>query len=123
MKKEENKFGKDPLTGETFLKKRSNQVFANRENQIRYNNQKAYEKRKAKSLVDKILDKNRIILKIILGSDDEVVRSYDFLSGAGFNFGCSTHSVKIDRYKWICVYDYAYLPMDNETFKIIKLNQ
>ena len=123
MKNDDYKTGIDPLTGETFFKKRSNQVFANRSNQIRYNNRKAYEKRKAKSPLDKILDNNRRILKTILGSSDEIVKSRDFLLGAGFNFGCSTHSVKIDGYKWICVYDYAYLPMDNETFKIIKLNQ
>lgn len=58
---------RDLLTNELFYKSRSNQKFANRKNQIRYNNIKAYKKRKAKAPTDKILDKNRAILKKVLG--------------------------------------------------------
>ena len=36
---------KDPLTGELFIPKRSNQLFFTKENQIRYNNLKAKKER------------------------------------------------------------------------------
>ncbi|MBL4653910.1 MAG: hypothetical protein JKY53_13765 [Flavobacteriales bacterium] len=114
---------KDPLTGESFLKQRSNQVFANRENQIKYNNLKALQKRQAMAEVNTILNKNRSILKSTLNGNKEVVKSLDFLLGAGFNFGCSTHTIKHNDKKWNCIYDFAYLLMGNKQFKIIQLKQ
>ena len=121
MEEKDKKTPVDPLTGETFTKKRSNQVFANRANQIRYNNLKAYAKRKAKAEIDKILDINRKVLKKVLGSNEEIIKSRDFLEGAGLHFGCNTHSVNRDGLKWICIYDYAYSLIDTNLFKIIKL--
>ena len=51
----------DPLTGEEFVPKRSNQKFASRENQIRYNNLKAKEIRQAKSKTRKISFKKNLL--------------------------------------------------------------
>jgi len=113
--------GIDPLTGEEFYKKRSNQRFASRSNQIKFNNMKAHRKRKAKGKEDRILDNNRQVLKIILGSDQEVIKSLDYLQGAGLDFGYNTHSVKREDQIWICIYDYAYTRISPNTFKIIKL--
>ena len=78
---------KDPLTGELFIKRRNNQKFANRHNQIRYNNNKAQKKRDAKLPFEKALDKNRTILKKILGDGKEKLISRDYLLGMGFSFG------------------------------------
>lgn len=111
----------DPLTGETFIKKRSNQVFEKSENQITYNNLKAREKRKAKSQMDRILDKNREVLKLTLGHHEEIIKSKDYLDGAGLNFGYNTHTIIRNGVKWICIYDYAYTLIDKNTFKIIKI--
>ena len=121
MKQEDTNPSIDPLTGETFIKKRSNQVFANRENQIRYNNSKAYEKRKAKAQIDNILERNRQVLKKTLGSNKEITKLRDYLEGAGLNFGCNTHTIMKEGNKCICIYDYAYSLIDTNTFKIIKL--
>ncbi len=110
---------KDPLTGEEFNKKRSNQKFASRTNQIKFNNMKAYNKRKAKSIPNKILDRSRDVLKNALGDNDSVERSYDFLLGAGLHFGYYTHQINKDDLKWICVYDYAYALIDHNLFRII----
>ena len=118
MKQEDTGSSIDPLTRERFIKKRSNQVFANPENQVRYNNLKAYDKRKAKSQIDRTLDKNRQVLKTILGTNEEIIKSLDYLQGAGFNFGCNTHSIMKEGNKWICIYDYAYSLIDTNTFKI-----
>jgi len=121
MKPKDIKTSKDPLTGEVFNTTKGNKIFANSENQIRYNNLKAYEKRKAKSQFDKILDKNRQVLKITLGPNEEIIKSRDYLEGAGLNFGCNTHTIMRDGKKWICIYDYAYSLIATNTFKIIKL--
>lgn len=122
MKEEDKETPKDPLTGETFTKKRSNQVFANRENQIKYNNIKAAKERQAKARTRKILDTNRTVLQKVLGSNNEIVKSLDYLLGAGLHFGFSTHTMKIEGLNWICVDDYAYTAINTNTFKIIKLN-
>ncbi|RCT54583.1 hypothetical protein [Winogradskyella sp. KYW1333] len=111
----------DPLTGEEFVPKRSNQKFASRENQIRYNNLKAKEIRQAKSKTRKILDTNRRVLQIVLGPHNEITRSYDYLLGAGLNFGFNTHTMKMQGVTWTCIDDYAYTRIDANTFKIIKL--
>ncbi|SDS22557.1 hypothetical protein SAMN04515667_1694 [Formosa sp. Hel1_31_208] len=123
MKHKDESTSIDPLTGEVFIKKRSNQIFANSENQIRYNNLKAYEKRKAKAQFDRILDRSRQVLKLTLGTYEEIIKTRDYLEGAGLNFGCNTHTIIRDGIKWICIYDYAYSPIGSNTFKIIKLNK
>ncbi len=111
---------KDPFTGETFYKRRNNQKFASRENQIRYNNRIAAEKQKAKALVERYLDKNRTILKSILGDEKVVTKSKDFMLGAGFHSGCHTHSIERGNELWKCVYDYAFLNIGNNHYKIVK---
>lgn len=123
MKQKDIRTSIDPLTGETFIKKRSNQIFENSENQIMYNNLKAFEKRKAKSQFDRILDKSRQVLKLTLGTNEEIIKSRDYLEGAGLNYGCNTHTIMRDGKKWICIYDYAYSEIGTNTFKIIKLNK
>ena len=59
----------DPLTKEKFIPKRRNQKFSKRENQIVFNNNKAYKKRQEKAPFDNILESNRKILNQILGDD------------------------------------------------------
>jgi len=111
---------KDPLTGELFIPQRNNQIFANRSNQIRYNNLRAGKKRKSKSTVDKILDKNRTILITVLNGEPEAVRSKDFLLGAGFHFGCLTHNDKVEEVVYHCIYDYCYTRLKNNQYNILK---
>ncbi|WP_412560613.1 hypothetical protein [Winogradskyella sp. MIT101101] len=111
----------DPLTGEEFVPKRSNQKFASRENQIMFNNLKAAEERRAKEKTRRILNSNRKVLRTTLGSHNEVIRSHDYLLGAGLNFGFNTHRMKIDGINWICIDDHAYALIDKNTFKIKKL--
>lgn len=113
----------DPLTGEEFVLKRSNQKFASRENQIKYNNLKAGEERQAKAKTRKILNSNRKVLQKVLGSNDEVVRSLDYLKGAGLDFQYCTHIIKGHNFNWTCIDDYAYSLISTNTFKIIKLKK
>jgi len=111
----------DLLTGIPFTPTRSDQRFATRENQIRYNNLKARQKRKAKAEIDKALDTNRNILRRLLNDRKEVIKSYDYLSGAGFNFGITTHKTKKDGKLWSCIYEYALINIKDEQFLITKI--
>ena len=111
---------KDPLTGEIFYPGRTNQRFSSRENQIRYNNLKAYEKRKAKADIDRKFDYNRTILKKILGNKQHETRSVDFLLGAGFDFYSITHYRVKDNVKQNCVYEFAFIVNKDKTIKIFK---
>ncbi|WP_027392966.1 hypothetical protein [Aquimarina latercula] len=111
---------KDLLTGVEFTPTRSDQRFATRENQIRYNNLKARQKRKAKSEIDRALDVNRNILKKILGNHKEIIKSRDYLLGAGFHFGITTHKIKREGKLWSCVYEYALINIKDEQFLITK---
>jgi hypothetical protein len=113
----------DPLTGEEFVPKRSNQKFASKENQIKYNNLKAAKERQAKAHTRKLLDFNRKVMQRVLGSRDEVVRTLDYLKGAGLNFHYCTHTIRIQNLNWTCIDDYAYALIDTNTFKIIKLKK
>lgn len=111
---------KDLFTNEVFVKTRNNQKFANRQNQIKFNNVVANRKRKEKSSINRILDKNRTILKTILGDLKEVVKSKDFLLGAGFYFTVLTHNRQVNDVIVHCIYDYGYIRMDNNYYKIFR---
>lgn len=112
----------DPLTKEQFYPKRSNQRFANRENQIRFNNEIAKAKRQEKAYVHSVLQKNWKILSQIVKNQEEVIKSQDYLLGAGYIFGCYTHIREIEGQKWNMVYNYGYTTTKTKhQFKIKKL--
>jgi len=111
---------KDEWSGENFQQKRGNQKFATRANQIAFNNRIARNKRKAKAFVEKVLDKNRTALKMILANEKEITKSRDYLMGAGLNLNCSTHKMNRDGVLYTCIYEYAYTVIDTN-YKIIKL--
>jgi len=104
----------DPLTGETFRPKRYNQTFASRANQIVFNNNKARKKRHAKAFVDKPLDKNRSILEKIMNGKDELVKTTEFLKGAGFYFSFFSMSATVKGKPCQLVYEYGLQKRDNE---------
>jgi hypothetical protein len=122
MEKKSTQQRVDPQTGELFWPKRHNQLFANRKNQIAFNNAKASVKRFEKGTIDKVLDKNRRILKQILGEKDGCIVSKDFLLGCGFVFRYYTHVVNIDKETGYCVYEFILKKNENEKYKIWKWN-
>ena len=111
----------DPLTGEPFTPNRSDQKFATRENQIRYNNLKAKKKRQAKAEIDRALDTNRNILNRLLGSHNAVTKSRDFLLGAGFHFGVTTHKIEQNGMLLSCIYDVALQQTEKDLFLISRV--
>jgi len=111
----------DPYTGETFTPKRNNQFFALPENQIAFNNRKAAIKRKEKANIDKPLDKNRRILKQLLGTEKAIMKSKEFLLGSGYNFRYFTHQVLVENEKADCIYEYVIKKKENQNYLIWKL--
>ena len=112
----------DPLTNETFIKRRNNQKFATRRNQIRFNNIKAQKKRDAKASVTRILDRNRSILKRTLGDKKEIVVSRDFLLGAGFSFNYFSFQVAVNGVTFAGIYEFGAAQIVKDQYKIVKFN-
>ena len=109
---------KDPLTGEWFEQGRSNQIFANKANQIKYNNLRAAKRRKRDNLNLSNLKRNVKILDRIFDKTDNVY-SEEYLKGAGFDFNASNGIHRIDGIIYQCVYEYL-ITIFGEDFEIIK---
>ncbi len=112
---------KDLLTQEVFVKRRSNQKFANSQNRIRYNNRKAQMKRTAKAFVDGPLDQNRTILGRILAGREEITVSRDFLLGSGFTFDYFSYQKMDDDQMYAGIYEFGVAKIGESTYKIKKL--
>lgn len=111
---------KDPFTNKEFTKKRNNQIYENRENQVKFNNKKARKKRMAMAAINKTLNNNRKVLQSVLGNDERVQRSRDFMLGAGYDFRIFTHNIKIGQSLWHCVYEYGITQLENGNYVICK---
>ncbi len=111
----------DPWTNEEFEKRRSNQIYACRKNQVQSNNNRARNRRKAMANINKALDQNRKILQSILGDEEYVKRSKDFLLGAGYHFGVLTHHENLSNLVWDCVYEYGIAAIEEEYYIISKI--
>jgi hypothetical protein len=114
---------KDPHTGELFEPKRNNQVFANRNNQVAFNNLKARKNRNKTILLDKRLKKNRTIISNILGANQTVEISKQFLSGNGFDFSVFNRIIKKNEVEVYGIYEFYLQPISNNNFKLGKLDQ
>ncbi|MFT7611098.1 MAG: hypothetical protein ACI9J3_000036 [Parvicellaceae bacterium] len=112
---------KDPYSGEEFYPHRNNQKFASKENQIKFNNAKAQQKRDATATVNKWLNSNRNILKKLLGKKNSVSKSQDYLLGAGFHFHYFSNSAVIDGTPCQIIYEYYIVNNGDKTFTIKKL--
>jgi hypothetical protein len=116
-----NKPRKDKLTGTEFIPERSNQLFATRANQIRYNNELARKKREAKKPLDRILDTNRTIIYRLLGQAKAGTYNKDYLLGAGFNFSVYTYVTRdVNNHLVFAIYDVAIVQTTENEYKVIK---
>jgi len=111
----------DPYTGEVFTPLRSNQKFANRRNQIAFNNAIARKNRRVKSPILSVLNTNHRVLINTLGNKEFEIKSKDFLLGAGFNFSIFSRSIKTTDGIYQAIYDYALSAREGDVYKIVKL--
>ena len=112
---------KDPYTGEEFIPKRNNQKFASRANQIAFNNVKAQKRRTKEAPVLKALRMNRTILEKTLGSKREIIKSKDFLEGAGFNFNYWSQSAIIDSKPCQIIHEFCLFKNEGDLFTIKRI--
>ena len=111
----------DLFTGEEFQPKRDNQLFANRKNQICFNNRKAKANREHKAAINIPVDTNQKVLQRVLQNQIEVQRSREFLLGAGFNFNFITHRIKDGNgIQWSCVYEFQFRQQNDDQYLIQK---
>ena len=103
----------DPLTGEEFVPRRSNQKFATAKNKSVYNNRIATRERWENAKLDKLLLTNKRILDKMIGDKKELTVSMDYLSGKGYSFKVINHIEVIDTQSLWCVYKYI-LRFDNQ---------
>jgi hypothetical protein len=110
-----------PATGEIFQPRRSNQKFSSAKARNAYYNELAKKIRDKKAQVDKALERNRKIILSTLGSELEVVKTRDFLLGAGLNFNLMTNTKKMDDKVIVAIYDVAYSKLSEGSYKLMRL--
>lgn len=111
---------KDPLSGILFVPKRPNQIFACRENQIKYNNLKSKKLREKTAFVNKPLQNNFKILEELLNNKKESTFHKQFLLGKGFSFEVNTGIDTIGEINGFAIYNYVVFIVNSETIKIVK---
>jgi hypothetical protein len=112
----------DLLTGEKFVPNRVNQRFQNPKNRVLYYNKKAKKIRHMKSIYDKPLHKDYMILLELLDSKKEVVFSKDYLLGKGYSFGVYTHIENYNGKSCYAIYDFLIITLTNGDIKFIRNN-
>jgi hypothetical protein len=113
----------DPYTLEIFYAKRKNQYFANRKNQIAYNNEKAKQTRDLMAEIDNHVRKNWQILVDILKDRESAFKTKDYLLGCGYNFNFFNNQKFINGELYCGIYDYGINLVDSGLYKIIKLEE
>ncbi len=111
---------KDLLTGEPFVAKRINQVFANSRNRIAYHNKRANELRHSAALINKPLHVNLRILNELMKGKKEKTFHKQFLLGKGFSFSVHNHVNFYEGKNHYAIYQYTIVNLGNEQIKIIK---
>lgn len=114
---------KDPYTGEVFVPKRNNQHFATRKNQVAYNNAKARKIRKIHSDIDVQLKKNWQVLDDLLGLDEKITKSKDFLLGSGYDFRLFNSYQNHFGKAYYGVYNYGIRKVNETTYEIVKFKE
>ena len=113
---------KDPLTGETFVPKRSNQRFATSYNRKKFNNNTANLLRKKRDVIYACLNKtHRIITKLMEGKNFEVFNN-EFLKGCGVSFKNFSHFKAIDGKQCNCIFEFIIIICNTSNTTKIKRN-
>ena len=110
-----------PITGLTFTARRSNQKFSSAKARNDYYNGLAKEVRQMKAGLDKALEKNRRVILETLGKEAEVVKTRDYLLGAGLNFSTMTNTKKLNDSVIIGIYDVGYCKLSDGSYKLMRL--
>ena len=110
---------KDPHTGEMFIPKRTNQVFANSANRIAYHNKKANNLRQRNSYINKPLQRNNKICLELMKDKKEETFHKEYLNGKGFDFTVHTHLVELNGQNQFAIYGFTIIRLDKDNIKIV----
>lgn len=110
----------DLLTGEKFVPSRVNQRFQNPKNRVLYYNKKAKKIRLLKSVHDKPLHKNYMVLLELLDGKEVVVFTKDYLLGKGYSFGVYTHVENYNGKSCFAIYNFFMVALENGNIKFIR---
>ena len=112
---------KDPLTGQTFIPKRSNQRFATSYNRKKFNNQIANDLRKEREYIIGPLNKSHYLYKKLMNGKNVAIFSFDYLDGYGLKFNTFTHHEIIKGAQVPCFFEFAiYIDGISKTVKIVR---
>jgi len=111
----------DPYTEEVFFAPRSNQKFANRDNQVAYNNELAKDRRDYLNKIDAIIHRNWEILLGLLGDHITTIKSTEYLKGCGYDFMFFNHLREIEGHFYFASYDVGIREVAHNNYKIINL--
>lgn len=112
----------DPFTGESFEPKRSNQIFANEQNRINYNNSKAKKLRNELNRINHKLLKNfKIMNELTLEHPILNVSKLD-LQKCGFDFRFMTHFSEQNGNHVPTIYYFTIEVVENNKYRITKLD-
>lgn len=100
---------KDPLTGEEFEPKRSNQRFATAKNRIRTHNEKQKKLRERNAFVNKTLRRNQMFLDDFMAGKNKATFHEEHLIGGKYNRNFFTGVCDVDGATGYCLYDYILI--------------
>ena len=109
-----------PGTGIKFQPRRTNQKFLNNKARNAFHNAIARKLRQRTAKKDKALKKNLKIILSLLGNENEVIKSKEFLLGAGFDFRGVNDVKRMGEIIVNCVYDVGFYKLSDSTYKLLK---
>ena len=111
---------KCPQSGEYFKPKRSNQKYASKHNRIAFHNKQYRESRLPLERVNQKLYKNFNIISGLMGNDNEIILSNDYLKGKEYDLKYMTQIYIKDDKTYFGLYDLAFTKVNESTIKFLK---
>lgn len=112
----ENIIKRCPYDGKKFVAKRSNQIYSCNTSRIAFHNRKNKQIRNHLNRINNKLLNNYMLIRNLIGDDDEIIINNDYLKGRGFSFKFLTHIITNNNFSYYGLYEYAfYKESDNET--------
>jgi hypothetical protein len=111
---------KCPQSGEYFKPKRSNQKYASKYNRVAFHNRKYRELKIPLEKVNQILFRNYNIISELIGDNNEIILSNDYLKGKEYDFKYMTHIYIEDNTTYFGLYDFAFTNIDDSKIKFLK---
>lgn len=109
----------DPFTGEEFIPKKISQRFANKENRIKFNNDKAKKIRIEQAPIINPLKLNLKIIKELIGNKREIILNKEFLRGKGFDYTVNSGIERFNQKIYPLIF--TYLVINDYSDKDVKI--